>query len=223
MNVHKSQLAQLLTNRKWQFAVAAMIMVMSAMAAPTTDHVKTDVRKVSAAAKDVNHVLLVNVGGAVDEAVFREAATYAISKLAINIWTNSVASFNAAALVGDPGLLGRTFGGKAKVGVFLVKAGDAPQFLCVPGAWCRVNVEGLDAGCPDAQTFKDRVAKMALKGLAYAAGSGTSLDARCSMFFGGGTLDGLDRVGIRLSPGVYFPMLETLKRVGGDDIVTRQE
>ena len=163
MNVHKSQLAQLLTNRKWQFAVAAMIMVMSAMAAPTTDHVKTDVRKVSAAAKDVNHVLLVNVGGAVDEAVFREAATYAISKLAINIWTNSVASFNAAALVGDPGLLGRTFGGKAKVGVFLVKERNVPQFLCVPGAWCRVNMEGLDAGGPDAQTFKDRVAKMALK------------------------------------------------------------
>lgn len=223
MNVHKSQLAQLFTSRKWQFAVAAMIMALAAAAAPTTDHVKTDVRKISAAAKDVNHILLVNVRGAVDESVFREAATYALSKLAINVWTNSVASFDAAALAGDPGLLGRTFGAKAKVGVFLVKERNAPQFLCVPGAWCRVNMEGLDAGGPDAQTFKDRVAKMALKGLAYAAGSGTSLDSRCSMFFGGGTLEGLDRVGIRLSPGVYFPMLETLKRVGGDDVVTRQE
>ena len=204
-------------------AVAAMAAVSGAPSAPTVDHVKTGVRAVSPAAQDANHVLLANVGGAVDEAVFSEAATYALSKLAINVWTNSVASFDAAGLVGDPGLLGRTFGEKAKVGVFLVKAGDSPRFLCVPGAWCRVNVEGLDAGGPDAQTFKDRVAKMVLKGLARAAGSGTSLDARCSMFFGGGTLEGLDSVGIRLSPGVYFPMLETLGRVGGPEIVTRQE
>ena len=192
-------------------------------AAPVVDHVKTGVREISAGAKDANHVLVVNVGGAIDEAIFREAATYSISKLAINVWTNSVTSFDAAALVGDPGLMGRTFGEKAKVGVFLVKADNAPRFLCVPGAWCRVNVGGLDSDSPDTQTMKDRVAKMVLKGLAYAAGAGTSLDARCSMFFGGSTLEGLDKVGIRLSPGVYFPMLETLGRAGGHEIVTRQE
>ena len=172
-------------------------------AAPVADHVKTGVREISPGAKDANHVLVVNVGGAVDETVFREAATYSISKLAINVWTNSVTSFDAAALVGDPGLMGRTFGDKAKVGVFLVKSDGAPRFLCVPGAWCRVNMVGLDSDSPDAQTLKDRVAKMVLKGLAYAAGAGASLDARCSMFFGGGTLEGLDKIGIRLSPGVF--------------------
>ena len=204
--------------------MAAMVLAAAAVGAPVADHVTTNVRRgISPAAKDINHVLVANVGGAVDEAVFSEAATYAISKLAINIWTNSLASFDADALPHDPKLVQKAFGEKAKVGVFLTKAGNAPQFMAVPGAWCRVNVEGLDAGSPDAQTFKDRVAKMVLKGLAYAAGSGSSLDARCSMFFGGATLEGLDNIGIRLSPGVYFPMLETLKRVGGHEIVTRPE
>lgn len=200
------------------------MLAMATMAAPVPDHVKTDVRKIPAAAKDANHVLVVNVGGAVVADVFDEAATYALSKIAINVWTNSVASFDATRLVQEPDLIQKAFGEKAKVGVFLVKAGTSARFLTVQGAWCRVNVDGLDAGSPDAQTLKDRVAKMILKGLAYSAGSGSSLDARCSMFFGGsGTLEGLDNVGIRLSPGVYFPMLETLKRVGGLEIVTRQE
>ena len=203
--------------------IGTIVLVTTAFGAPVADHVKTDVRGVPLAAKDANHVLVVNVGGAVDEVVFREAATYALSKLAINAWTNSLASFDVEGLPREPRLVQMAFGEKAKVGVFLVKAGVAPRFMAVPGSWCRVNVDGLAVGNPDAQTFKDRVAKMVLKGLAYAAGSGASLDARCSMFFGGATLEGLDGVGIRLSPGVYFPMLETLKRVGGFEIVTRQE
>ncbi len=202
----------------------AMALVMAAaVGAPVADHVKTDVRGIPDGACGANHVVVVNVGGAVTPEAFAEASTYALSKLGVNAWTNSVAAFRAERLLGDPGLLGRTFGEKAKVGVFLERVGDAPRFLAVPGAWCRVNMDGLDRDNPDAQTYKDRVAKMVLKGLAYAAGSGATLDARCSMYYGGGTLEGLDKVGIRLSPGAYFPLLEGLKRAGGDEIVMRQE
>ena len=203
--------------------VAMALVMVAAVGAPVSDHVRTDVRRIPDGASRANHVVVVNVSGAVAPETFAEAATYALSKLGVNAWTNSASAFRAERLAGDPGLLGRTFGEKAKVGVFLERVGDAPRFLAVPGAWCRVNMDGINKDNPDAQTYKDRVAKMVLKGLAYAAGSGATLDALCSMYYGGGTLDGLDKVGIRLSPGAYFPLLEGLKRAGGDEIVTRQE
>ena len=204
-------------------ALAILTALISAAAAATGDHVRTDVRGIPEGARTANHVVVVNVDGALAAEAFGEAATYALSKVNVNAWTNAAAAFRAERLVGDPTLLQRMFGDKAKVGVFLERAGAAPRFLAVPGMWCRVNVDGLGDKAADAQTYKDRAAKMILKGLAYAAGCGASLDVRCSMYYGGGTMEGLDKVGIRLSPGTYFPMLEQLKRVGGDEIVTRQE
>lgn len=205
-------------------AIIGATFVAAAFGAPaTTDHVRTGVRMIPDGARTANHVVVVNVDGAVAAETFGEAATYALSKVGINAWTNTATAFRAERLVGDPALLQRTFGEKAKVGVFLERAGTAPRFLAVPGAWCRVNMEGLGDGAADGQMFKDRVAKMILKGLSYAAGCGAALDARCTMYYGGDTMEGLDKVGIRLSPGVYFPLLEQLKHVGGDEIVTRQE
>lgn len=208
---------------KKTMTILATACAVATFGAATGDHVRTGVRGIPDGAQAANHVVVVNVGNAVGSKVFREAATYALSKVGVNAWTNSTTAFRAERLVKDPTLLHRTFGEKAKVGVFLERAGTAPRFLSVPGVWCRVNVDGLGDGAEDGQIFKDRVAKMILKGLAHAAGCGAALDARCSMYYGGNTLDGLDKVGIRLSPGVYFPMLEQLKHVGGDEIVTRQE
>ena len=86
--------------------------------------------------------------------------------------------------------------------------------------WCRVNVRFLKADKPDRQTLLDRYAKVILKGFVYACGGGAALDGRSSSCYSTNTLKGLDNAGITVSPDSYFPMLEVLRLVGGDEILS---
>jgi hypothetical protein len=78
----------------------------------------------------------------------------------------------------------------------------------------------LKADNPDKQTLLDRYAKAILKGFVYACGSGAALDGRSSSNYNTFDLKGIDKTGITVSPDSYFPMLEVLRIVGGEDILT---
>lgn len=168
----------------------------------------------------VNHIVLVNVADAVPAADWPRIATFACSRLQINIWTNSVSASPLPAVQKDPGALSRLFGEKTKVGVFLVDSNEAYPVVAAPGSWARVNIRFLKEDKPDAVTYADRVAKMILKGIAAAAGAGASLDISSANHADTFDVVGLDKRNITLTPDVYFPMLEVLRRAGGDELIS---
>ena len=185
------------------------------------------VRLINTAAAKKNHIAVVNVAGAVPEDAWPLVVTYASSRLQLNVWTNAIPRSPLPALLEDGNFISKAFGEKAKVAVFLEDV-DAPfPYVSAPGRWCRVNVRPLRADNPDRQTLRDRYAKAILKGFVYACGSGAALDGRSSSNYNTFDLTGIDRTGITVSPDSYFPMLEVLRVVGGDDIlspaVTSQE
>ncbi len=199
-------------------------MALGAFAAPQKkQHVPArldQVRLIQPAAATKNHILIVDVGNAIPEQMWGDVATYAVSRLQLNVWTNSVSAFDAKEYVADPAKVQKVFGAKAKVGLFFVNQPGQPRFLGAPGFWYMVNTYGIETGAPDGQTVRDRYAKLILKGLAYACGGGASLDPRCSLFYGSFTPEGMDSTGIMISPQTYFPMVEVLRGIGGTEMLT---
>ena len=61
---------------------------------------------------------------------------------------------------------------------------------------------------------------MILKGIAAAAGAGASLDISSANHADTFDLVGLDKRNITLTPDVYFPMLEVLRMVGGNELIS---
>ena len=199
-------------------------MALGAFAAPQKKQHVPDrldqVRLIHPAAANKNHILAVNVGDAIPAGTWGDVVTYAVSRLQLNVWTNSVAAFDAAEFVADPAKVQKDFGGKAKVGLFFVNQPGKPRFIGAPGFWYAVNTCGVEAGAPDAQTIRDRYAKLILKGLAYACGGGASLDPKCSLFYASFTPEGMDGTGIMISPSTYFPMVEVLRGIGGTEMLS---
>lgn len=185
------------------------------------------VRLINTAAASKNHVAVVNVANAVPAEAWPLVVTYASSKLQINVWTNSMPQSVFPAAFADGGFVAKALGERAKVAVFMEDT-DAPfPYVVAPGRWCRVNVRPLKADGAGAQTLRDRYAKAILKGVVYACGGGAALDGRSASSYDTFDLAGIDKTGITVSPDSYFPMLEVLRVVGGDDIlspaVTSQE
>lgn len=171
-------------------------------------------------AAEKSHVLFVNVAGALSEADFAEAAELAASRVQINIWTNSIAKSMMPELYADPAALRKRFGDKCAVAVFVERSAEGYSFMNAPGNWSMVNLRGTEKGNPTKEVLRDRRAKMLLKGMAYAGGSGATLEPKCSLFYGSFTLDGIDKTGVQISPMAYFPLLETLRAIGGDAILS---
>ena len=170
-----------------------------------------------------SHVLIVNVGGAMPDGLFARAAERACSSVYVNFWTNSVPKSVFRELIEDPSLLKAKFGPKTCVAVFIERNEKGPSFLQSPGAWAMVNLRGLDKDRPDARTYEDRCAKMVMKGIGYACGGGATLEKRCAMYCGSFTLAGMDASNVTISPMAYFPMLETLKALGGMEILVPED
>lgn len=178
------------------------------------------IRLIHPAAAKKNHILIANVGNAVPTGTWDVAVTYAVSRLQLNVWTNSVARFDGREFFAEPTKVQRDFGEKAKVGLFIVNQPGQPRFFGAPGFWYAANACGIEEGAADAQTVRDRYAKLILKGLAYACGGGASLEPTCSLFYGSFTPKGMDGTGIMISPTTYFPMLEILRGIGGPEMLT---
>lgn len=178
------------------------------------------VRLIQPAAATKNHILVCNVANAIPAESWGLVSTYASSRLQLNVWTNSTDKIDVPALVGDPTKCQKDFGEKSKVCVFLVDDPKLPQFVTIPRHFCAANVNHLKKNNPDQQTLHDRFAKTILKGMAYAAGSGATLENGCSLYYGSSTLEGLDKTGIMITPMAYFPMLETLRSIGDSEMLT---
>lgn len=208
-------------------ALACAILSAAALAEPVQkarkNHVPErldDIRLITPLAATRNHILAVNVGGAIPEKDWVLAVTYASSRLQLNVWTNSIGKTLFPEVAEKPSAITDAFGKKAKVAVFLEDSDSPYPYLSAPGAWCRVNVRYLKSDKPDLQTMRDRYAKAILKGFVYACGSGAALDGRSASNFDTFTLAGMDKTNITISPDSYFPMLEVLRVIGGNEILS---
>lgn len=167
-----------------------------------------------------NHVLLVNVAGAISETDWPLVANYAASRIPINIWTNSIPASPVQSLLAQPdGLKTAVKDDKAVVVVFVEKVPSGASTVTVPCAFSRVDVKWLESDNPANDILRDRQAKMILKGIARACGAGATIEPMCSLFYGSRTLDGMDKTNITISPMAYFPMVEVLRALGGDEAV----
>jgi|GEM_PF-4448399 len=168
--------------------------------------------------KDTEHVLFVNVAGALDRDAFADAVGKVKSLMPLNVWTNAISASLVKELVAKPETLKKTFGEKAIVVVFVERNERGPSFMQVPGSWALINLRGLDKDGPEAPVLRERTRKMFLKGLSHAAGIGSNIDPHCAMWCGSFTLEGMDKTTTSLGPYAFFPMQETLKALGGAQI-----
>lgn len=162
------------------------------------------------------HIVLVNVNHAIPDDIWPLATTYAVSRLQINVWTNQLPASVLDKLVTAPRYTPKAVGNtNSLIGVYFESRDTGCPILAAPADWSVVNVKPYLAGATDRQQILDRYAKLVMKGLATACGSGNSLEPFCSMFYGAQTPAGMDKTNVGLAPMCYFPMLETLRAVGG--------
>ncbi len=203
-------------SRYFQFSIINFAFAVAAVAFATD----ANARPFHPEAAERSHVLFVNVAGALPEADFADVAEYAASRVQINLWTNSIPASMVRELFDNPAALTNRFGPKCCAAVFIERNAKGYSFLNAQGSWSMVNLRGIDRGAPPAEILRDRRAKILLKGLAYACGSGASLEPKCSLYYGSFTLEGMDKTGVQISPNSYFPMLETLRAIGGPEILS---
>lgn len=215
---------------KLMFSLAFTIVSAVALAAPSAsrssqNHVpeKLDesIHPFTPKAAERPHIVLVNVANAIPEDVWSLAATYAVSRLQINVWTNSLDKSVLDKLVTNPDYTPLALNNKnSLIGVYFERREGGCPIVSSPANWAVVNVEPYlrDAKCP--QQIRDRYAKLVMKGLALACGSGNTLEPFCSMFYGAQDPEGMDKSNIALAPICYFPMLETLRAKGGSDMLS---
>lgn len=172
-------------------------------------------------AVNFNHVRLVNVAKAVPEKDWPLVTAFPASRIQVNCALASVGSSKAVdSLLARPESLTEKFGPKARLFVFVEDTDAAWPVMASPAAFCRVNIRPLKADNPDATTLRDRIAKQILRGINYAAGGGGSTDSRSVTYVKAQTLADLDKALITIAPDAYFPLLECLRAVGGDEITT---
>ncbi len=210
---------------KLMFSLVLAIVSVATFAAPSTsrpsqNHVpeKLDesIRPFTPKAAECPHIVLVNVDNAIPEDVWSIATTYAVSRLQINVWTNSLDKSVLDKLVTNPNYTPIALNNKnSLIGVYFERRESGCPIISSPANWAVINVEPYlrDAKC--LQQVRDRYAKLVMKGLAFACGSGNTLEPFCSMFYGAQDPDGMDKSNIALAPICYFPMLETLRAKGG--------
>lgn len=203
---------------------AGLAGVALAAQVPQLNHVpeklSEDIRLISPKAAERNHVLIVNVGNAIAEKDFPTIVTYALSRICVNAWTNSIPESCWRNFVDEPENVAKRFGSHTTVAVFLERNERGLSFVNAPGHWSMVNLRGLDKDNPPPQVLRDRQAKMILKGIAHACGAGASVDDLCALNYNSFSLKGMDKTDIRISAMTYFPMLSTLQLLGGPECVS---
>ena len=159
-----------------------------------------------------NYIAFVNVGGAVGESEFSRAVTNDLMGV---IYVD--ARIECAKGIDIPTLIGTASQGYPKgdrqLAVYFVDSPDFPPQVTVPGFFAIVNMRGLKKDA-DAKKYSSRVAKMVMKGLAFACGFGANQDiGRCVMSAGSfDTLKGIDATSASYSPFVYFPLSDYLQK-----------
>jgi len=205
------------------FAIGAFAAVsLPAFAASVTmkNHVpeKLDasIRPFIPKAATLPHIVLVNVDDAIPADIWSLATTYAVSRLQINVWTNSLKTSVLPKLIENPAFTPIAMcNPNSRIGVYFERREGGCDIIDSPANWAVINVAPYLKGVTDPQVIRDRYAKLVLKGIAKACGGGNTLESFCAMFYGAQTPEGMDRTNIAIAPMCYFPMLETLRAIGG--------
>ena len=164
------------------------------------------------------YVVFVNVGEAVPKDVMAKAAPDACRQLSARFKTNTVAKLNPAELNGAREKTAKHLDADAALTVFLVNDESTYGFLSAPGSWALVNMRSLKQDNPSAETYNKRVTKMMMKGIAHAAGVGANTDVHCVLYYNSFSLSGIDATSESYGPHAYFPLMETLRQLGGEGV-----
>lgn len=176
---------------------------------------------VAGVAPDAPHILFVNVA----EAMKKDDFDFAVAKVAKAV-PCPVRVDSADVL---PDLLSKNdledFVDKkgAVIVVYVVRSESLPESFSCPRHWSVANLAPLESDAPSSEVLEARRAKIILRGLAYAAGAGATLEQRCIMFAGGLSLRELDAAPFALSPMAQLPMLVALEKLFGEDVPNDEE
>ena len=154
--------------------------------------------------------VFVNVGGAMPPQKLWEVASRVSASLGVRIDTNAVERTALAGLMDGTGAPLKRTGKDRAVYVFFRNSPGAPSVVASPRRWAVVNTAPLGADKPAPPLLGERMAKVALRGLAYASGGGATMEKNCLMSPACDTLEGLDAAPFAISPMAYIPMLEFL-------------
>ena len=205
------------------FVIAVFMAALTATA--TKNHVPdkfdNSFSTIRANAAKYSHVLVVNVNGAISDTDWPLVVNYAASRIPINICTNSISVSPVQDILSNiTDVKTATKDPKAVVAVFVERLPFGAPLISVPCNFSRIDVAWLETDKPSHSTLRDRQAKMVLKGIAAACGAGATIEPMCSVFYGSRTLEGMDKTNITISPMAYFPMVEILRALGGDEAVS---
>ena len=164
------------------------------------------------------YVVFVNVGEAIPKDVVQAAAQEACRQINVRFKITSLAAFKASELTGSPEKMGARIASDAALTIFLFNDEHAYGFISAPGNWAMVNMRSLKQDHPSAEIYGKRVTKMLMKGMAHAAGVGANIDVHCVMYYGSFSLAGIDATSASYGPNAYFPLMETLRQVGGENV-----
>lgn len=189
---------------KAMIAAALALFALHAAAADTEPETKREEAEERCAA------VFVNVCDAMPTAMLGEIASRVSSSLDVRIDTNATGKATLPKLIDDAAADSKPAGKKPAAAVFFRNSPGAPTVVASPRRWAIVNITPLYADNPAPPLLGERMAKVALRGLAYASGSGATMDAHCLMSPTCDTLKGLDAAPFAISPMAYIPMLEFL-------------
>jgi hypothetical protein len=172
------------------------------------------------AATEKPHVLFVNVGRALDEALFREAVAAVSLVEPINLGVTEMKNLDGLnPLARDD--WNKRFSKQAKLVVYVANKPDLVSYLNAPGRWALINLNGLDKGLPkeDPERYRRRLRQMMLKGLAQACGVGANFERHCVMYQESFVVDGIDQTSVSYSPFAWGPLQDRLLAAGGQEIM----
>lgn len=158
-----------------------------------------------------DQIAFVNVENAIDHSLLQRVVSNDVgSVIMINAVVDKSKMVNLDTLAG---MASRGYPKDSrKISIYFIDTTSLPPQITCPGFFAVINVRGLKKDA-DANTYENRIAKMALKGLAFACGFGANQDiGRCVMAMGSfDTLKGIDSTSTSYSPFCFFPLTDYLQ------------
>ena len=158
-----------------------------------------------------DQIAFVNVENAIDHSLLQRVVSNDVAgAIMINAVVDKSKMVNLDTLAG---IASRGYPKDArKISIYFIDTTALPPQITCPGFFAVINVRGLKKDA-DAKTYEKRIAKMALKGLAFACGFGANQDVgRCVMAMGSfDSLKGIDSTSTSYSPFCFFPLTDYLQ------------
>ena len=173
-------------------------------------------------ASGMPHVSLVNVGGALDERAFVDAAMETRQIVRVNMAAKTLAAERqpellqrAATLTEDEPLAALT--------VYIVNTPDGYDLLACPRRWAVINVRALGLDVEDDDTRQQRTTRVVMKGVGLACGLGGNPDPRCVMYYQSFSAGGIDATSASYGPYAHFPLTDILSSLADGKLIPPHE